>query len=328
MHHPSKESKKTFTSSTQCGPPLPFLLPAHGQGGSFPQRTLWLFPSGCSKDFSPAGCPGIFGQSLQIKVRSPKDINQLRVGQKLELECRADKDSGAFWIHQDKSGNLHTIVFINSMARVTFQGNQKWSSRFEASKHNTIYHLAVKSFIPQDQGNYFCMMNFYHMLYFSPGQPVFLPGQQHLHPASLSPAKMPSTSCPCPFQPAIPSTNPISLLACPRHPVPNPLLLLPEAPCFPPLLLGLPLPKATAAGEPTTQWGITEKDLFLKTPDPAPAGPFLFSIPAGSRMQEDLNYFCLVFIWVPLAGLCLLLLQLVAITRMVMCRRKVHHDPL
>ncbi|XP_014116384.1 PREDICTED: T-cell surface glycoprotein CD8 alpha chain-like [Pseudopodoces humilis] len=188
-------------------------------------------------------CPGIFGQSLQIKVRSPVDINQLRVGQKLELECQTDKDSGTFWIHQDKSGNLHTIVFINSISRVTFQGNQKWSSRFQASKHNTVYHLAVKSFTPQDQGKYFCVMNLNQKLHFSPGQPVFLPGQQHLHPTSLSPAKMPSTSCPCPFQPAIPPTNPISLLACPRHPVPNPLVLLPEAPCFPPLPLGLPLPK-------------------------------------------------------------------------------------
>ncbi|XP_015479419.2 T-cell surface glycoprotein CD8 alpha chain [Parus major] len=198
-------------------------------------------------------CPGIFGQSLQIKVTSPKDINQLRVGQKLELECQTYKDSGAFWIHQDKSGALHAIVFINSISRVTFQGNQKQSSRFEASKHNTIYHLAVKSFTPQDQGKYFCVMNFNQMLQFSPGQPVFLP--------------------------------------------------------------------ATTVGEPTTQWGITEKDLFLKSPDPG-------SLNAGSRIEEDLNYFCLVFIWVPLAGLCLLLLQLMAVTRMVMCRRKVHHNPL
>ncbi|XP_058693905.1 T-cell surface glycoprotein CD8 alpha chain [Poecile atricapillus] len=188
-------------------------------------------------------CPGIFGQSLQIKVKSPNDINQLRVGQKLELECRADKDSGAFWIHQDRSGNLHAIVFINSMARVTFQGNQKWSSRFEASKHNTIYYLAVKSFTPQDQGKYFCVMNLNQMLYFSPGKPVFLPATTVVAP-----------------------TTP----------------------------------------EPTPKHGITE-DPNLSTPDP-------------ERIQEDLNFFCHIFIWVPLAGACLLLLIALVIT-IVLCQQ-------
>ncbi|NWX67309.1 CD8A protein, partial [Promerops cafer] len=127
-------------------------------------------------------------------VRSPKDITQLQVGQKLELECQTEKDIGASWIHQDKSGTLHFIVFISSMSRATFEGNQRTSPRFEASKYNTIYQLVVKSFTPQDEGNYFCMMNWNQRLYFSPGQPAFLPGQQHLHPTSLSPAKMPSTS--------------------------------------------------------------------------------------------------------------------------------------
>ncbi|NWZ73515.1 CD8A protein, partial [Acrocephalus arundinaceus] len=127
-------------------------------------------------------------------VRSPKDITQLQVGQKLELECHNDKNTGAFWIHQDKRGTLHFIVFINSASRVNFEGNQKTSTRFEARKERTFYNLVVKSFTPHDEGKYFCVTNFNQNLYFSHGQPAFLPGQQHLHPTSLSPAKMPSTS--------------------------------------------------------------------------------------------------------------------------------------
>uniref|UniRef100_A0A8C0U341 T-cell surface glycoprotein CD8 alpha chain-like n=1 Tax=Cyanistes caeruleus TaxID=156563 RepID=A0A8C0U341_CYACU len=160
----------------------------------------------------------------------------LRVGQKLELECWADKDIGAFWIHQDKSGKLHAIVFINSISRVTFQGNQKWSSRFEASKHNTVYYLTVKSFTPRDQGKYFCVMNLNQMLYFSPATTVVAP------------------------------TTP----------------------------------------EPT--------------PKHAPGGHSIFSIPA-ERIQEDLNFFCHIFIWVPLAGACLLLFIALVIT-IVLCQRR------
>lgn len=51
---------------------------------------------------------------------------------------------------------------------------------------------------------------------------------------------------------------------------------------------------------------------------------FLFSIPAESTMQEDLDHFCLVFLWVPLIGLCLLLLQLLA-NIIVLRRRTTHH---
>ncbi|KFO55296.1 T-cell surface glycoprotein CD8 alpha chain, partial [Corvus brachyrhynchos] len=189
-------------------------------------------------------CPGIHGQSLEMKVRSPKDITQLRVGQRLELEGQTDKNSGAFWIHQDKSGTLHFIVFISSVSRTTFSRDQRTSPRFEASKHNSIYLLVVKSFTPQDEGNYFCMMNFNQMLFFSPGQPAFLP-------AATTPG--------------------------------------PTTPGY------------------TTQCGITEKDSCQKTSDP------------DRRMQEDLEYFCLIFLWVPLAGLCLLLLQLLA-TTIVLCR--------
>lgn len=156
--------------------PLHFYFQPRDREGGFPQRTLWLFPSGSSKDFSPAGCPGIYGQSLRIKARSPKDITQLQVGQRLDLECQTDRDSGAFWIHKDKKGTLRFIVFISSTSRTTFQ-DHRTSTRFEASKHDKTYYLVVKSFTPQDEGNYFCLMNFNQMLYFSPGQPAFLPGQ-------------------------------------------------------------------------------------------------------------------------------------------------------
>ncbi|NWR05058.1 CD8A protein, partial [Paradoxornis webbianus] len=184
-------------------------------------------------------CPGIYAQSPDIKVRSPRDITQLQVGQKLELECRTDKPTGAFWIHQDKSGTLHFIAFISSVSRVSFEGNQKTSTRFEAWKEGMSYHLVVKSFTPQDQGKYFCMVTINQKLYFSPGQHALLPATTKVAP--ITPG-------------------------------------------------------------PTTQSGITEKDSCLKTPDP------------DSRMQEDLDRFCLVFLWVPLTGLCLLLLQLLANT--------------
>ncbi|NXD55833.1 CD8A protein, partial [Corvus moneduloides] len=182
--------------------------------------------------------------SLEMKVRSPKDITQLRVGQRLELECQTDKNSGAFWIHQDKSGTLHFIVFISSVSRTTFSRDQRTSPRFEASKHNSIYLLVVKSFTPQDEGNYFCMMNFNQMLFFSPGQPAFLPVTTTVAPTTRG-----------------------------------------------------PIPKR----------GITE-DSNPKTPDP------------DRRTQEDLDFSCHIFIWVPLAGACLLLLIALVIT-IVLCRR-------
>uniref|UniRef100_A0A8C3TYL0 Immunoglobulin V-set domain-containing protein n=1 Tax=Catharus ustulatus TaxID=91951 RepID=A0A8C3TYL0_CATUS len=106
---------------------------------------------------------------------SPRDTTQLQLGQRLELECQTDRNSGAFWIHKDKKGTLHFIVFISSTSRATFQ-NYRTATRFEASKHDTTYYLVVKSFTPQDEGNYFCVMNLNQMLFFSPGQPAFLPG--------------------------------------------------------------------------------------------------------------------------------------------------------
>ncbi|NWU33938.1 CD8A protein, partial [Hylia prasina] len=186
-------------------------------------------------------CPGICGQSLEIKVRSPKDMSQLRMGQRLELQCGTDKHSGAFWIRQDSTGSLHFIVFISSTSRATFQGNQKTSTHFEARREGGFYHLVVKSFTPQDEGKYFCMTNFNQMLYFSPGQLAFLPATTTVAP----------TTC-----------------------------------------------------DPTSQSAITE-DLSLRTPGPE------------RRMQEDLDFFCHIFIWIPLAGACLLLLIALLVTIML-----------
>ncbi|XP_050830041.1 T-cell surface glycoprotein CD8 alpha chain-like [Serinus canaria] len=194
-------------------------------------------------------CPGIYGQSLEIKVRSPKDIGQLRVGQRLELECHTDRNSGALWIHQDRSGTLHFIVFINSFSRATFEGSQRTSPRFEASRENAIYRLAVKSFTPQDEGRYFCVMSLNLMLHFSPGQRAFLPATTAVAPSTPG---------------------------------------------------------------PTTQGSTTEGDSCLKTPDP------------DSRMQKDLDSSCLAFLCITSAGLCLLLLQLLA-TTIVLHQLKAHH---
>ncbi|NXX28673.1 CD8A protein, partial [Nicator chloris] len=177
-------------------------------------------------------------------VRSPKDISQLQVGQKLELECQTDKHTDVFWIHQDTNGTLHFIVFMSSTSRATFVGNQRTSTHFEARKEGTFYHLVVKSFTPHDEGNYFCITNFSQMLYFSPGQPVFLPVTTVVAP----------TTC-----------------------------------------------------GPTSTRGITE-DPNLKTPDPE------------RRLQEDQYFFCHIFIWVPLAGACLLLLIALVIT-IVLCQQ-------
>ncbi|NXS85584.1 CD8A protein, partial [Erpornis zantholeuca] len=121
-------------------------------------------------------CPGIHGQSLHIKVKSPKDITQLQEGQKLELECQTGREGGVSWIRQDRRGTLHFIVTINSMSKTTFSSDQRISpQRFEASKHNMSFRLAVNSFTPQDEGDYFCMTIYNQMMSFSPAQPAFLP---------------------------------------------------------------------------------------------------------------------------------------------------------
>ncbi|NXV14026.1 CD8A protein, partial [Cepphus grylle] len=167
-------------------------------------------------------------------------ITHPRVGQRLELECLTTKeDSGAFWIRQDKGGSLHFIVFISSLSRSTFDGNEKKSTRFEARKDGSSYWLVVKSFTQEDEGNYFCLMNSNQVLYFSRGQPAFFP---------------------------------VLTTAAPTAPA------------------------------PTTQRGITEKD-----PCPTPTDP------ETSKKKEN-NFFCEIFIWVPLAAACLLLLLALAVT--------------
>ncbi|KFQ68478.1 T-cell surface glycoprotein CD8 alpha chain, partial [Phaethon lepturus] len=166
------------------------------------------------------------------------NITHLQVGQRLELECVSSKeDSGIFWVRQDKDGTLHFIVFISSLSRATFEGNEKTSTRFEARKHSRFYRLVVKSFTLQDEGNYFCLMNSNQVLYFSLGQPAFFP--------------------------------------------------------------------VTTTAAPTTQCGITEKDPCLKTLD------------AETTTEKELNFLCDIFIWVPLAGACLLLLIALSVTIML-----------
>ncbi|NXK91599.1 CD8A protein, partial [Formicarius rufipectus] len=103
-------------------------------------------------------------------------ITQLRLGQRLELECQTDRQSGAFWFRQDNSGNLHFIASISSIHGSFFEGNERTSTRFEARKDNSNNCLVVKSFTAQDQGNYFCLMIRPQILYFSQHLPAFLPG--------------------------------------------------------------------------------------------------------------------------------------------------------
>ncbi|NXS11564.1 CD8A protein, partial [Neodrepanis coruscans] len=117
-------------------------------------------------------------------------FTHLRLGQRLELECQTGRDSGVFWVRQDKSGTLHFIVFISSISRATFKGNQKTSTRFETSKDKSVYRLVVKSFTPQDEGNYFCLMNINQMLYFSPGLPAFLPVTTTVAPTTTEPTTL------------------------------------------------------------------------------------------------------------------------------------------
>ncbi|KAM7112359.1 T-cell surface glycoprotein CD8 alpha chain isoform 2-T2 [Ciconia maguari] len=209
-------------------------------------------------------CPGIYGQRYKMTARfRDSRLTHPQVGQRLELECVTPKeDSGVFWVRLDKGGTLHFIVFISSLARATFEGNHKTSTHFEAKKVGSSYQLVVKSFTPQDEGNYFCLMNSNQALYFSPRQPAFFPV---------------TTTAAAPTTPT-----------------------------------------------PTTQHGITKKDPCLKTPDPE------------TSKEKELNFFCDIFIWVPLAGTCLLLLTALAVTvilcqqtrrRRCRCKRPVNGKP-
>ncbi|KFV41936.1 T-cell surface glycoprotein CD8 alpha chain, partial [Tyto alba] len=192
-------------------------------------------------------CPGIHGQRYEIKVKFQNShITHPRVGQRLELEClTTNDDSGVFWVRQNKGGTLHFIVFISSLSRTTFEGNERTSTRFEARKDGRSYRLVVKSFMPRDEGNYFCLMNINQALYFSPGQPAFFP---------------------------------VTTTAAPTAPA------------------------------PTTQSAITKKDPCLKTSD------------SETIREKEMNFFCDIFIWVPLTGACVLLLLALAIT-IVLCQQ-------
>ncbi|KGL91255.1 T-cell surface glycoprotein CD8 alpha chain, partial [Charadrius vociferus] len=192
-------------------------------------------------------CTGIRGQRYGMTARfRDRSITHPRLREQLELECLTDKeDSGISWVRQDRSGTLHFIVFISSMSRTTFAGNQKTSTRFEARKDSRLYRLVVKSFMPQDEGNYFCLMNSNQVLYFSPSQPAFFP---------------------------------VTTTAAPTAPA------------------------------ATTQHGITEKDPCLRTLD------------SETSKEKELNFFCDIFIWVPLAGACVLLLLALAVT-IILCQQ-------
>ncbi|NXJ28602.1 CD8A protein, partial [Dicrurus megarhynchus] len=192
-----------------------------------------------------------YGHGGEKRFMQYKTITYLQLGEQLNLTCHiSGKDTGVVWVHQDNVETFKSIVFVSPLSGATFEGNQKTSTHFEARKEDMFYHLVVKSFTLEDEGNYFCIKYIDKELFFSHGQLAFLS----------------ATTVPAPTTPGH---------TTPGH---------------------------------TTQCGITEKDSCLKTPDP------------DGGMQEDLDYFCLIFLWVPLAGLCLLILQLLAIT-IVLCRR-------
>ncbi|XP_010576157.1 PREDICTED: T-cell surface glycoprotein CD8 alpha chain [Haliaeetus leucocephalus] len=208
-------------------------------------------------------CPGVQVQAYRMTARfHDSSITQPRLGQKLELECLgAREDSGVFWVRQDKDGTLHFIVFISSLLRTTFKGNERTSTRFEARKLGSVYHLVVKSFTSGDEGNYFCLMNSNQVLYFSCGQPAFIP---------------------------------VTITTAPTVPA------------------------------STAQSGITKNDSCPKTPDPE------------TGKEKQLNFFCDIFIWVPLSGACLLLLIALIVTtvlcqqtrrRRCRCKRPVNGKP-
>eukprot|EP00075_Anas_platyrhynchos_P022832 XP_027312085.1 T-cell surface glycoprotein CD8 alpha chain-like [Anas platyrhynchos] len=165
----------------------------------------------------------------------------------LELECTNSQDSGVTWIRQDKAGTLHFIVYISALSKPTFKGSQATSLRFEASKSGKSYWLTVKSFETQDEGTYFCTINYNHTLYFSSGLPAFFPVTTTVAPVKTVP--------------------------------------------------------------PTTQGSqVTKRDVCLQSHE------------SETSKEKELNFFCEIFIWVPLTGACLLVLLILVIT-VVLCQK-------
>uniref|UniRef100_A0A8C3CHK4 T-cell surface glycoprotein CD8 alpha chain n=1 Tax=Cairina moschata TaxID=8855 RepID=A0A8C3CHK4_CAIMO len=191
-------------------------------------------------------CPGAQGQRITVtaKFYNSKSTHP-QSGKSLELECTNSQDSGVSWIRQDKAGTLHFIVYISALSKPTFAGNQMTSSRYGVSKSGRSYRLTVTSFKAQDEGIYFCTVNYNQVLYFSSGLPAFFP---------------------------------VTTTAAPVTSV-----------------------------SPTTQGSrVTKRD---------------------TSKEKKLNFFCEIFIWIPLAAACLLLFIALVIT-IVLCQSKSHPKPL